>query len=246
MQSESKALRRAGGPGNGRAVAVAANGTREGGRARRAASALGVVLSVVLAAAPSGPARSQTAAQAPVAETPAAAGTTVERTTGTAAGEGTEASVGAAPDAQTVTEESGGTSAPNWLVSCTNTGSEGSLTCEMSQSVVMSDSGARILTATVRPGADPTRPTLLMTLPHGLFLPAGVVLAIDGGRRDPLPIETCDAAGCYLGLVIEPDLLAALEKGAELHVLMESLQRQEIDLTLTLDGFAGSLETMRR
>lgn len=149
-------------------------------------------------------------------------------------------------DDRSASEKSDVASIPKWLVSCTNTGHGGSLACEMSQSVVASESGARLLTATVHPGDGANRATLMVTLPHGLYLPAGVVLGIDRGRRDALPVETCDATGCYLGQTIEPDFLAGLRRGTELHFYLQDLQRREIDLTLTLDGFESAFVTMRR
>ncbi len=59
-------------------------------------------------------------------------------------------------------------------------------------------------------------------------------------------MQTCEAAGCYAGLRIEPALLEALRTGSELTFVIKDLQKRDITLTLTLDGFADAYATLSR
>ena len=134
--------------------------------------------------------------------------------------------------------------APNWLVNCSNTGQDGALQCNMSQSVVLTATGARVLTVSIQKSTEQDLPTMMVTLPHGLFLPAGVRMSIDGNERDPLPVQTCDTAGCYAGLQVDRALLEAMKRGVELKFVIKDLQKRDIDLTLTLLGFSDSFATL--
>jgi invasion protein IalB len=136
--------------------------------------------------------------------------------------------------------------APNWLVTCTNTGPKAALECSMSQSVVLKTTGARVLTVSVQKHTEKNLPTMMVTLPHRLFLPAGVKMSIDGNERNPLPVQTCDASGCYASLQIDSELLKAMKRGLELKFVIKDLQKRDIDLTLTLIGFSDSFAILER
>lgn len=132
-----------------------------------------------------------------------------------------------------------GRAAPAWLATCTNTGEGGALECEIAQSIVVQATGARVMTATLRT-SPPAAPVLALTLPHGMFLPAGVRIAVDGEGGPAEAVRTCDANGCHLGRELEPAALERLLGGRELSVTFQDLQRRDISLTLGLEGLADA------
>lgn len=134
---------------------------------------------------------------------------------------------------------------PSWLVSCTNSGEGGAMRCTMSQSVVLAASGQRLLTAEIQRRTDAEGAVMQVTLPHGLFLPAGVAMAVDGEALDPLVVQTCDPNGCYAGLAMPPELIARFEAGSGLAFAIEDLKRRRIEMTLRLDGFAEAWANLR-
>jgi len=135
---------------------------------------------------------------------------------------------------------------PNWLVNCSNASGADTLQCSMSQSVVLTQTGARVLTASVSKPAGGDEPQMMVTLPHGLFLPAGVRMSIDGSDQDTLVVQTCEAAGCYAAKPIDKSLLRKLKSGKELKFVIQDLQKRNIDLALNLDGFADSFSQLER
>src|SRR5262245_47014426 len=71
-----------------------------------------------------------------------------------------------------------------WVVKCSTCGS-GTLECQISQNLTESKTGQRVLTVTIRRQSDNGALAMLLSLPHGLFLPAGATYQIDGGEKVP-------------------------------------------------------------
>lgn len=148
-----------------------------------------------------------------------------------------------AQDAAPAAEQAAAPStAPNWLVTCSNQMDAAKLSCSMSQSVVLAANGARLMTAVVEP--TDAGQELTLVLPFGLDLQAGVQLVIDQADWQKLPVTTCEAGACYSSTALEEDALARLSKGNALDVKLINRQGEEVVLSLTLAGFTGSLELM--
>lgn len=134
---------------------------------------------------------------------------------------------------------------PNWLVQCADASDGNAPRCNMSQSVVLVATGERILTVAVQPPDEQGLPAMMVTLPLGLYLPAGVRMLVDAQEFDALVVQTCEASGCYAGLKADRALLAAMQRGFELKFVVQDLQQRNIDLTLTLMGFSKSFADLQ-
>ena len=146
---------------------------------------------------------------------------------------------GASPAPETAHAANTGAPQENWTVNCAGEGSDKA--CTMIQNLV-TDQQQRLLTILLQ--ADQKGgPTLLFVLPHGLFLPAGVQVQIDGGSQQKLVIQTADQNGSYAGLPVTPALLDTLRKGSELKVTFLSAQQKGITVPVTLSGFSKSYES---
>ncbi len=133
----------------------------------------------------------------------------------------------------------------SWLVNCQNTGEGGTLDCKMSQTIIMKKTSQRILTIVIRKGENEKNPSMMLSLPHGLFLPAGVNLSVDGKQIRKLPVQTCDKAGCYAGLPVSPELLEAMRKGNQISVSLQDLKKRKIKVSATLAGFTSAYNQMK-
>jgi invasion protein IalB len=134
--------------------------------------------------------------------------------------------------------------APLWLVSCNNQNDPSRLTCEVAQSIVLSEGNQRVATAAFVRSAGDEDLTAVLTLPVGLFLPAGLRLAVDDTELGELPFQSCDGQGCYAMGTAGDDWAQAMSDGAELRLTIESQDRQTIDFTFPLEGFGQSLALM--
>jgi len=133
----------------------------------------------------------------------------------------------------------------NWAVNCAGEGQ--AKRCTILQNLVaqQGDVQQRLLTVLVQPDGNGGE-TLLLALPHGLFLPAGAQIQIDGGEPQKLVIQTSDQNGSYAGIALTPELLAALRKGNELKVSFLSALQQAAAVPVTLIGFSAAYDRMRQ
>jgi invasion protein IalB len=135
-----------------------------------------------------------------------------------------------------------GQQGPAWTVQCANPGA--GLQCKALQTILMAETRQLLLAVSVNKSAEGKNGAMLLHLPHGLFNPAGVTMAVDDAPAETLQIQTCDANGCYAGTPITPDKLAAMTKGTKLNVTFEDLKRQKITVPLPLKGFEDAYKKL--
>jgi invasion protein IalB len=129
----------------------------------------------------------------------------------------------------------------NWSSNCNAPSRKVPLSCSMEQRVLLRDTGQQLGRAAVQTGGpEPRTPGLLLHLPLGLSIAAGVSIVVDADTPVKLPIQTCDASGCYAASPLAGDLLTAMQRGRELKVTFEDLQRKPITVSFTLDGFTDT------
>src|SRR3954464_7682823 len=82
-------------------------------------------------------------------------------------------------------------------------------------------------------------------LPVGLNIPAGAKLQVDDGKAVDLPVQTCEARGCYAGAAVAPELLAAMKAGKQLKVSFQNLNKETLTVPLPLADFAAAYEKIK-
>jgi invasion protein IalB len=132
-----------------------------------------------------------------------------------------------------------GSPAAGWTVNCAGAAGQAELVCTLVQTLVVKESGQRVLSAVVmkRDG----KLSLNLGLPHGLDLVKGVGLSVDEGEQSRYPIVTADQKGSYAMIVVEDPLLAAMKAGRLLNVAVSAYAGDEIILRLSLAGFTAGL-----
>lgn len=126
----------------------------------------------------------------------------------------------------------------NWASSCSATSRVVPLSCTLEQRIVLRNTGQQVARIAVQTsGPEPRTPGLLVHLPLGLSISAGVSLSVDGGPPRQLPIQTCDANGCYAVSTVDADLLAAFQSGHNLRLTFADLQTKPVNVEIKLDGF---------
>jgi invasion protein IalB len=146
----------------------------------------------------------------------------------------------AAPAQEAITEEQ----FQDWTVRCGGRSEQEPQVCEMQQQQV--DQEDRVVMA-VAVGQVPGTSDLglLVILPLGILLPAGVTLQIDGGAEVPLQVDRCERQGCRIEMLLEPDLLNRLKAGTKATVFFEALdprgERQRLGVPMSLLGFTAAL-----
>jgi invasion protein IalB len=135
--------------------------------------------------------------------------------------------------------------APGWTARCASASRDAPLECAIEQNAVMPRTGQLVIAVNIRVPADPRAPSALIQLPLGLNIPAGAKLQVDDGKAVDLPIQTCEARGCYAGTAIAADLLAAMKAGKQLKVSFQNLNKETLTVPLPLADFAAAYEKIK-
>ena len=133
-------------------------------------------------------------------------------------------------------------SQPVWTSRCASDGRQAALFCEVEQSLYMTKTGQLVASVNVKLPPETRQPVMMIQLPVGLFLPAGVNLQIDEGRPQPLVIQTCDLKGCYAATTLSPDLLGSMKSAKRLSVVFQNLNKENVTFAFVLSGFAESFD----
>jgi invasion protein IalB len=146
----------------------------------------------------------------------------------------------AAPAEGTITERQ----FRDWTVHCGRRSEQGPQLCEMQQQQVDSEDRTIMAVAVGQvPGTSDLG--LLIILPLGILLQAGVTLQIDGGAEVPLQVDRCERQGCRIETLLEPDLLNRLKAGTKATVFFEAIdpqgERQRLGVPISLLGFTAAL-----
>lgn len=129
-------------------------------------------------------------------------------------------------------------SQPVWTLRCASDGRKAALLCEIEQSLYITKTGQLVASVNVKLPPDTRQPVMMIQLPVGLFLPAGVNFQIDEGKSQALVIQTCDLKGCYAATTVSPELLGSLKSGKRLSVVFQNLNKENVNFAFVLSGFA--------
>lgn len=129
-----------------------------------------------------------------------------------------------------------------WLVNCATV--KGSVDCEAAQRLTVRKTGQVFLAITVKKPADAKTPTMMLQLPHGMFLPEGVSLQVDANGAHKEAVQMCDPTGCYVGLSIDEKMLKSLKSGKKLSISFKSLTKEDINVAITLSGFEEAYQKL--
>lgn len=131
---------------------------------------------------------------------------------------------------------------PTWLAACSNQTDPETLTCTMSQTLTVSESGQRLLSVTVQPSDQ--EPSILLTMPHGLSFSEGVGFATDDGAEERFDFTTADTAGTYARVPLTGDRLAALRAANTLRLNVIGVGGREVNFEVSLAGFSRTYDLL--
>jgi invasion protein IalB len=134
---------------------------------------------------------------------------------------------------------------PGWSARCTSVSREAPLECAIEQTAVLSKTGQLIVLVNIRVPSNTHTPVVLVQLPLGLNLPVGGKLQVDDGKDIDLPIQTCEARGCYASTPIAPELLTALKSGKQLKVSFQNMAKETITIPMPLADFAAAYDKIK-
>jgi len=133
-----------------------------------------------------------------------------------------------------------------WAVQCGEDSKTGKKFCRMQQSLRFKKTGQRLLAIVIQPQTIEPKLAILLSLPHGLYLPAGTAFKIDDGEENRMVIETCDVEGCYASGGLNEKQVAAMKKGKKILVGFQANNRKPITIPVTLAGFSAAFKKITK
>lgn len=151
----------------------------------------------------------------------------------------------APPAPPTETPPAGAAPQPGWIARCTSASRDAPLECAIEQTAVLTKTGQLIVLVNIRVPSDTHAPVMLVQLPLGLNLPAGAKWQVDDGKVIEVPIQTCEARGCYASTPIAPDVLAAMKSGKQMKVSFQNMTKETITIPMPLAEFAAAYDKIK-
>lgn len=108
--------------------------------------------------------------------------------------------------------------------------------CMISQEV-RAENGAFLTSMAIQEIVGEQRRQLIVAVPLGMALQAGLLMRVDQERAIPAKFGTCLVNGCFAGIDLGNDLLTEMKKGQNIFVTVRNAQGIALDLTLPLASF---------
>jgi invasion protein IalB len=115
----------------------------------------------------------------------------------------------------------------------------------MEQRLSVQETGQLFATVVVQVPAGSRTPEFVLTTPLGLFLPAGVKLAVDGSPFLTLPVRNCDGNGCCALAALSDANISMLKQGGSMNVALQNLANQAVKFDVSLIGFSAAFDGIK-
>ena len=134
---------------------------------------------------------------------------------------------------------------PAWVSRCASATRQSVPECVVEQTAFLTKTGQLIASITVRLPPTNNQPVMMIQVPIGLYLPAGIAIQVDEAAPVRLAVQTCDLKGCYAGEQMSAELLSAMKAGKKLAIVFQNLNKQNITVPLTLALFAETYQRIQ-
>lgn len=132
----------------------------------------------------------------------------------------------------------------DWTVRCAEQEQGGR--CVMSQLLKNRENDEPILLMEVGYLGEGDQPMAQFTVPHGVFLPAGVQLRVDDAEEaGRVPYTVCDKIGCKAIAKLDDKVLAAMKAGNRLVTTLTSPSGDTATMSVSLAGFTAAINALK-
>lgn len=132
-----------------------------------------------------------------------------------------------------------------WVSQCASASRQSQVECTMEQTILLNNTRQLLASVVLRVPADTHQPVMMVHVPVGLYIPAGLTLQIDEGKPLSIGLQTCDLKGCYAGETVPKDMIESMKGGKRLAITFQNVAKQSITVPLTLDNFAEAYQKIQ-
>ncbi len=134
----------------------------------------------------------------------------------------------------------------DWKLQCKQPEEAYQKFCQLTQNIVLRENKQPLLHVALGYIPEQRQPGIILTLPLGISLPPGIVLQVDDGEPQRMPIEHCVRGGCRVYLTVDQTLLAAFKAGIEAQVTFHDISRQPVGVPVSLRGFTAGFNALEK
>ena len=132
----------------------------------------------------------------------------------------------------------------DWTTRCETAPGSKVARCYIFQTIVLKESGKRLVHVAAGYLAADGQPAAVITLPLGISLPPGVTISIDGGEPKKVIVERCDTSGCVGAVALDDDLIASMKAGRQGRISFHDGTRRRIAVPVSLMGFTAGFNAL--
>ena len=103
-------------------------------------------------------------------------------------------------------------------------------------------SNAQILLISIKHATAGEANAMLLRFFHGVYLPGGVSLQIDGGQATQIVFQKSDRLGVYAALPLTDRIVADMKRGKDLKLSVQINQNEPLQLVARLNGFGPAYD----
>jgi invasion protein IalB len=136
----------------------------------------------------------------------------------------------------------------DWRMRCVRPAANQPEQCASFVEIILPESNQRLMNFTVIVVPGQPTPVATLTMPLGLYLPAGLQIAVDGQNPLGAPLTTCVPEGCQVSLNLDPGILPRMQNGKALNITFveNTAERRALTINASLAGFSQALAALRR
>jgi len=136
----------------------------------------------------------------------------------------------------------------DWTVKCKSQETGQKDRCALIQTLRRKNANGNqpIMTVLVAPFGSESRLGMLITVPLGVFLPAGLTLTVDDKKlTKQLAYQFCNRLGCRAAVLFDDRLLGLFRTGAKASIAIQDRHRKDIVMAISLNGFSKGVDGIR-
>lgn len=139
-----------------------------------------------------------------------------------------------------------GTVFNDWTIHCDAQASQQIVSgCLMIQNVINKENNQPMMVVQIGFVPDASEPAVVITLPLGVLLPAGVAVQVDQNEAIRLPYSWCFPDGCRVRMLLDESQLALFRAGNGGTVTFQQASGQVGSLPFSLSGFTKALASLK-
>jgi invasion protein IalB len=136
----------------------------------------------------------------------------------------------------------------DWGYKCESPQGSDSQLCFIFQRISSKEGDKRIADATIAYLPKVEKPVMIITLPLGVFLPAGIKMQVDEAKDDAVraPFVQCIQDGCQARVQLENKMVTKMKGGKKMIVAFLTPQQKQLAFPISLSGFTAAMGSLKK